>query len=102
MRDVRGEKTWKSQEVWCQGGEAEKGVKPAVEDGRVGKVEVDGGWDGAIQLLEINKVGQEVSQARKTRGKFGDKTEVRRYVDESLCGVGCNLERVEGHKTLSG
>lgn len=47
MRDVRGEGTWRcqGQEVWCQGGEAgeaEKGVKPAVEVGRVGKLEVDG------------------------------------------------------------
>lgn len=69
MRVVRGEGTWKcqGQEVWCQGGEAEKGVKPAVKVGKVGKLEVDGKW------MCHSAVGDEWSgtggsRARKTRG----------------------------------
>lgn len=61
---------------------------------------MESGW--CHSAAEDQPSGAGGSQARKTRGKFWDKTEVSRYMDEGLCGVGCSLGRVEGHKTLSG
>lgn len=76
MRDERGKGIWRcqGQEVWYQGneaGEAENGMTSAVKVGMVGQMEIDGEWHGNVQLVEMNKVRQEVIRPGRLEVTFG-------------------------------